>query len=158
MSMDNNDRSRKKAREKCRIKCGPTRTKQSDVKEADINVMVARYTTAQSFSNVNRISGQFADVSNLPDYKESRNQVIAAENLFGALPSKIRERFDNDPGKMVSFFSNPENKEEAMRLGLVPRPEIKKIVPPAEGTKKSTAPDASGVEPKPKAAEKKKDA
>lgn len=53
------------------------------------------------------------------DFLETQNLVIDAKRRFEALPSKIRKQFDHSPYELLRFMENPENKEEAIRLGLV---------------------------------------
>ena len=48
---------------------------------------------------------QFGDYSDMPSYQEAQNVIVAANNAFGHLSSKIRERFGNDPPPISSSFS-----------------------------------------------------
>jgi phage internal scaffolding protein len=50
------------------------------------------------------------------------NQVIAAEDEFMRLPADLRARFENDPAQLIEFLENLENKDEAIKLGLVNPP------------------------------------
>lgn len=71
----------------------------------------------------------FADISNVPqDYHACLQQIKKTEQLFMALPSKLRKRFENDPQKLVDFCSNDENYVEAMKLGLLPELTNKELV------------------------------
>jgi hypothetical protein len=36
-----------------------------------------------------------------------------------ALPADLRARFSNNPEELINFLDNPENKDEAIRLGLL---------------------------------------
>ncbi len=56
-------------------------------------------------------------------YHAQLNKQIEAQNSFDGLPSHIRNRFKNDPGKLLDFLANPENLSEAQKLGLVDKPE-----------------------------------
>jgi len=38
----------------------------------------------------------------------------------------IRERFNNDPGKLLKFIDDPKNLEEGRKLGIFSTPEIPK--------------------------------
>ena len=55
------------------------------------------------------------------DYAESQQIVIDANNAFANLPSRLRDRFANDPSKLLDFLSRKENLDEAISLGLVDR-------------------------------------
>lgn len=94
-------------------------TKQSFKDQADINAMVEKYRLSGEWGSENVRQPVYADVSGLGDYQEACNVVIRARSMFDALPSKVRERFDNDPGKMVAFLSVEENRPEAERLGML---------------------------------------
>lgn len=59
------------------------------------------------------------------DYMAANNRIVAGRNAFNNLPSKIRARFQNDPYQLLRFLDNPNNREEAIKLGLVQRDEPK---------------------------------
>ena len=44
-----------------------------------------------------------------------------ARESFAMLPSSIRKRFDNDPGLLLAFLDDENNREEAFSLGLIPQ-------------------------------------
>jgi len=103
----------------------PSRTDQQYTEEADINNIMRRYEkTGQLPSRSSKI-GIYADVSQLPDLLTASNIVHDARTKFEALPSKIRERFANDPAQMIKFLQNPQNLEEAQKLGLLSVPQTK---------------------------------
>ena len=94
-------------------------TKQSFKDECDINNLVSRWQQSGSVgSSFNSNSGMFADVSEVPDYHTALNIVLSAQKAFSDLPSPVRDRFKNDPGEFLSFFSDPANHDEAVSLGL----------------------------------------
>jgi phage internal scaffolding protein len=53
------------------------------------------------------------------DYHTAMNALIASEEQFDALPSKLRARFNNEPYKLIEFLDDPKNQSEAIALGLV---------------------------------------
>lgn len=77
---------------------------------------------------------KYADFSDAVDYQTSLNRITEANNLFAGLSATIRARFENNPALFLQFVNNPDNKAEAVKLGL-----IKKDSP-------STQPTNSGVE------------
>lgn len=107
---------------KPRITCGPGRTKQSFKQECDINSIIARYQKTGMMDHVKLNPGVFADVSNVGDYAGMVRKVRHAQESFELLPGALRQRFHQDPGEFVSFISDPENRSEAVKLGLVPAP------------------------------------
>lgn len=40
------------------------------------------------------------------------------------MPSEVRKRFGNNPGVFMDFVSNPDNKEELVKLGLAVKPKV----------------------------------
>ena len=105
---------------------GESLTHQSFVAECDINNIMSRYEKGLIIEHVNRYQGDYGDFTDAPtDYAEALNQVMAAQEMFMSLPSKIRERFENDPGQFLAFVQDPENLEEMQELGLSSRPPSK---------------------------------
>lgn len=107
------------------LKCqGPSRTKQSFKDECDINRIIEKYQTIENYNAVLALRGaagrkpQFGDFSVVPDYVQAQNTIAQANEMFAALPSNIRDRFMNNPALFLDFMSNPDNKDEAIRLGL----------------------------------------
>jgi phage internal scaffolding protein len=65
------------------------------------------------------VGGQpmYGDFSGLPDYQGALNMVIAANEMFMALPSDLRTRFSNDPGRFIDFVQSA-SVEQLLELGL----------------------------------------
>jgi len=96
----------------------PTRAQQHHKDECDINVILERFGKTGQVP-VNAISGTYGDFSGVHDYHTALNAIIAAESEFAALPAQIRNRFDNEPNKLIDFMNNDQNKAEAEKLGLI---------------------------------------
>jgi len=99
---------------------GPSLTKQSFKDECDINNILRKYIKT-GVLNASVKAQQMGDFSNVGDYHQAMNTVIAAHDAFMNLPSKIRERFDNDAGNFLAFMSDAKNEAEAVELGLAVR-------------------------------------
>ena len=97
---------------------GESRTEQAHRDEVDINKIVARYQRTGVLPVRSGVA-QFGDFSQIGDYHEALDQVMVAERMFHELPSGVRRRFANDPGKLIQFLSDPGNLAEAVSLGLV---------------------------------------
>lgn len=122
------------------------RTKQSFKDECDINTIMARYQqTGQLPDLLTKNNGQYLDVTGY-DYQEAMQLVAGAHSLFAELPSHVRLRFENDPSQFLAFTSDPKNREEMARLGLL-RADYKPAEPPA-----STPAEKPAEAPKPPAA------
>ena len=103
-------------------------TKQAFADECDINNIMRRMaaTGVDPYLD-NRARGKFGDATNVFDFAEAMNIVIEAEHNFQNLPAVIRDRFGNDPGVLLEWLNHEENREEAIKLGIVdpPVPEAK---------------------------------
>lgn len=115
---------------KPKVFCGPSRTKQSFKKTADVNDVVARYRRDGALDYVNKNMGAFADVSEIGDYNDVLMKVTLAQDAFNSLPAVIRSRFSNDAAKLISFLDDPASHDEAVKLGLIKPPVVKEVVPP----------------------------
>lgn len=121
---------------------GESRTQQQFKEDSDINVIMARWLRTgvppeQLVQNV-----RHGDFSNIPDLHTALNLIRQAEADFSRVPSKIRQRFENDPGKMLDFLDDPANEAEARELGLLPSlPEP----PEAAATAEAAQPEPESV-------------
>lgn len=101
---------------------GDSMTHQSFKDECDINNLVARYQRTGSWSDgmtIPSVQPSFGTFDQNFTYYEAQNLIKRAENEFMSLPASVRSRFDNDPGKLLSFVDDPANAEEAAKLGLI---------------------------------------
>lgn len=101
----------------------PRRTKQSHVEECDINAIMKQYGRTGQIRHIsaNAERGQYVDLPGDVDYQESLNTVAQAQQAFATLPAKVRDRFGNDPTHFLGFLSDPDNQDEAIKLGLATR-------------------------------------
>ena len=103
--------------------------------ECDINVLVERYGITGELPVGDRRPIDAADFTEVTDYQTALNQLITAQNAFMDLPAKVRKEFDNDPAKLLEFLNDSNNKDEAIRLGIIAAPpEI-----PSSGREESTS-------------------
>lgn len=86
--------------------------------DCDINVIVRRFASSGEVPSTSRVPLE-GDFSQIRSFDEAMNLVVKAQQSFDALPSKVRERFDNDPSKLISFMADSKNESEAVSLGLV---------------------------------------
>jgi len=111
-------------------------TKVAHKDECDVNNVLRRYDQTGLITHVNTAVARYGDFSEINEYQESLNLVIEAQQSFGALPSAIRERFANNPGKFLEFVTNPANIDEMCDLGLAekrsPEPTLNQPTPKAE--------------------------
>lgn len=89
------------------------------LKECDINYLVDRYAKTGSWgTGDNRlpIDGLHAFTG---DFQSMMDQLVEAQNEFDSLPSAVRDRFANDPSKLIAFLADESNRPEAEKLGLI---------------------------------------
>lgn len=98
----------------------PRRVKQSHVAECDINNILKHFSATGQLNHVraNSAMGAYADLPDNIDFQESLNIIKQGETAFSSLPSKVRDRFGNDPAKFLEFMADPSNIPEAIKLGL----------------------------------------
>lgn len=99
-----------------------TRTQQHFKDETDINNILRMFNITGQLPK-KALTPQYGDFTGIHNYHGALNAVIAAEDEFMTLPATLRARFDNDPAALIQFLDNPENKNEAIKLGLVNKPE-----------------------------------
>ncbi|WNK12710.1 MAG: internal scaffolding protein [Microvirus sp.] len=94
------------------------RTKQSFTAECDINNIMARYQKTGILDFVNQHEPQYGDVTGI-DFQTAMEIMTQGQNMFNDLPSELRSHFNNDPAEFLEFSSNPANKKEMARMGLL---------------------------------------
>lgn len=102
------------------------RTKQSFKTECDINTIMSRYLKTGMVDFVNKHSPQYHDVTGV-DYQEALQVVAESQSLFNDLPAQLRGQFKNDPALFLDFVSDPTNRPEMARMGLL-RPEVARTI------------------------------
>lgn len=106
---------------------GESMAKQSFKDECDINLILARYQRTGILEHTRNSVAQYLDVSGA-DFQEAQNLIAGARSMFYELPAGLRERFENDPAKLLSFLEDEKNRPEAITLGLL-RPEAGQATP-----------------------------
>jgi len=122
-------------------------TKQAMAEETNINNILRKYKlTGVLPTNSKAALANFGDFSKIPSYKESLEHVLAAQDMFSELPSAVRNRFRNDPGHLIEFLADKNNKDEAIRLGLIDKPitqPSKALKSPAKGSESPATTEGS---------------
>lgn len=96
-------------------------TQQQFAEEVDINTIVKRFGLTGELPNgvAMPVSGDFTGVA---DFQSAMNVVRQAQEAFMELPAEVRYRFSNDPARVVEFLDDPNNRDEAIKLGIVSKP------------------------------------
>jgi phage internal scaffolding protein len=124
--------------------------KQEFAEECDINTIARRFgITGELPSGVRMPS--YGDFSSVVDFHTAFNAVALANEAFETMPADVRSRFQNDPGKFVDFCSDESNRDEAIRLGLVPPPPVprssQEAVPASGGDLSTVRPEGAHSAP-----------
>jgi len=96
----------------------PTLTQQHYKDETDINNILRQFNITGQLPQA-ALSPRYGDFTGIVDYQTALNAVIAAEDGFMTLPADLRAQFGNDPEQLINFLDNPDNKDQAIKLGLI---------------------------------------
>lgn len=96
---------------------GRQMTKLAEQDASDINVIMRRW-KADGVVPVVGDKPRYGDFSRGVDFHDGLNRMKAAGDDFDALPSEVRKRCDNDPGKFLDLVSVEETRLELVELGL----------------------------------------
>lgn len=123
-----------------------TLTQQHFAEEVDINNIVSRALKTGLLGDPMSIGTRqaiFTDVASIGDYQSNLNKIIAAQNAFMELPADLRSRFNNDPANLLAFLSDVNNKDEAIKLGLIVDDKV--VKPDAVAANADALKSAAGV-------------
>lgn len=107
-----------KASDESAIQCKDEhKAQQQFAEESDINFIANRYGLTAEMPTLLQ-PPTYADYEEVFDFQSANNIIVRAKNDFMQLPAKIRSRMNNDPGEYLAFMNDPDNTEEAIKLGL----------------------------------------
>jgi phage internal scaffolding protein len=101
---------------------GESLTQQHFKDECDVINIIKKHDRNGIIEHVQRGQARYGDFSEVTGYREALDLVRDAQDEFMTIPSDIRKKFDNDPGKFYEFVSNPDNKEELKEMGFIETP------------------------------------
>lgn len=93
-------------------------TEQAHASQCDVNNIIRKYDRTGLILHINKFEAKFGDLTGV-DFRDAQNLIIDATNSFNGLPADIRKRFSNDPANLLKFMESPDNREEAISLGLI---------------------------------------
>jgi len=105
-------------------KSGKSVTQQQFKKDADINTIADRH-----FKGAGRFGAQignpaatrkprFMDISSI-EFHSMLNKVVDTQEAFRSLSARTKGRFNNDPYQLLRFVENPDNRAQALEMGLI---------------------------------------
>lgn len=122
------------------LKClDKTRTQQSFAEEVDINTIVRRFNLTGEIPAGIRMP-EYGDYTGISDFKTAMDALAIANEAFDAMPASVRSRFHNSPAEFVDFCLDDANREEAEKLGLVPKKTLVAPQPAPEPKPGATTP------------------
>lgn len=131
------------------INFGPSLTQQQFTQETLIQTIMKKHaaTGILGTGQPGTQKAQWGDYSDM-DFREMSTKIAKSTETFDALPSHLRDKFNNNVGELLDFMENEENKEEAIELGIIPPIEkpLKAHIEPTDPPKPSEAPKG---DPKP---------
>lgn len=98
------------------INTQPSMTQQHFTEECDINQILRKFIQTGILDTIG--PGVYADISDGMDYQSALHMIKEADEMFLALPSEIRKRFNNSPAEYMDFVHDPANLEEGIQLGI----------------------------------------
>jgi len=101
-------------------------TRQEFADECDVNNIIHDYKQTGMIEHVNHRASQgiYIDLPDVHDYQEALFMAQRADAAFAALPSKIRQQWDNDPRKLLAALNDPAQRGDLEEMGILnKRPE-----------------------------------
>lgn len=91
------------------------------LEEVDINTIVHRFgLTGEIPQGIGMpMTGDFTSITT---FQDAMNMIKQSEQEFYRLPAEVRARFNNDPGAVIAFMEDERNRDEAIKLGILPKP------------------------------------
>lgn len=93
-------------------------TEQAHKDACDITKIIKAHDRQGVFLHVNKMEARFGDLTG-DDFKTMSDKVIKAKEMFGELPSSIRNEFRNSPEELLRFMEDENNRDKAIELGLI---------------------------------------
>ena len=122
---------------------GESMTKQSEAEKTEIRYIMKKYhESGTQFMNDKQPT--YGDFTQVGEYHEALNKLLAATNEFAQLPSEVRSYFENDPGQLLDAVFDENRREELDKLGLLKHTEK---VQEAAAAKGPEGPEPEPAEP-----------
>lgn len=119
------------------------RTKQSFKDECDINIIMKRFAVTGELGHISQAQPLWGEIPEV-DFQGAMAVVVDARERFQSLPAEVRDRFLNDPARLLAFIQDPANKEEGVKLGLFRKAEPAPVPTPSPAPQE---PPKAPVEP-----------
>ena len=108
---------------------GPGEAEQSHERACNINNIVKRFQKTGTLEHQSKHEARYDDVTGA-DFTTMMNIVANANSMFEELPSSIRDKFNHNPAEFFDYVQNPQNKAEAVTLGIMSEDDNYSPAPP----------------------------
>lgn len=125
-------------------KTNPSKTQQHHAKRCDIKNILNCHRQTGIYNHVNSVNPQYLD-NPMEDFQATQEKITEFNSYFSSLPAQIREKFKNQPKQLLDFLYNPENKEEAIKMGFLPKPPVVKEDAPSVADAPVTEPSGEVI-------------
>ncbi|QCQ85105.1 internal scaffolding protein [Blackfly microvirus SF02] len=121
-------------------------TRQEYKQECDINHIMAQYEHTGLLPHINEAAPQYMDCTG-QDFRQHMDYIAGAFSLFEELPSRIRDKFGNDPAEFLDFCSHDKNRPELAEMGLLSPDAMQRMAPPQGSPETPQKPAHTASEP-----------
>ncbi len=97
------------------IDFGPSMTKQSFKDSTDINKILQKAQKAGTIDHLSQFGARYGDFAGY-DLMEHMAKMNEANVIFAALPSEVRNEFNNEPGAFFEYVNHPDNVDRLHEL------------------------------------------
>ncbi len=101
---------------------GVTKVEQCHRDSCNINSIMSRYHKTGLLPG-RGAPGFYGDFTNVLSYQDSCDKIMESNVRFMSLPAEVRKEFDNSPAKLLAFLENDDNRDKAIELGILSKPE-----------------------------------
>jgi len=123
------------------INNAPTKTQKHYKNDVNMTNIIKKYQQSHIAPPLSK-PGKYLDFREFPrTFSQALEALDAVQDTFDALPSEVRSKFRNNPQELLDFVSDPQNKEEGIKLGLIPKP-----IPPPRDLAKDIATEISKIQ------------
>lgn len=119
------------------------RTQRHLGRATDINNILAKYRKTGVIEHVKRTQERYGDFTMLADFAGNLDMTAKAQQAFEALPASLRNQFGNSIPDFYAFVSNPENKEQLRKWGMLKAAPDEPAAVPAAAKPAEPAPQAT---------------
>ena len=96
----------------------PSRTRQSEAAETDINAIVRKYQTTGVITHVNKRAPFYGDDTQAVSLQQAFEVAMTAADAFESLPAAVRKASGNDPVEFLRMVQDEDQVELLRQAGL----------------------------------------